>query len=325
MNLTRSANCFALAGCLALAACSGAEDGGTDHVINTTPTTLAEAHAEMDKIDRIMAETGSTPELVEQQHLIRDRIDVFSGLVDRIEVAPGHSVNFFVAPDGEVLVNERMKVGDRSVMQSNAAESIAAIYQRLAPGRAIPAALEHAPALQTGDLSAGPNQEGSIPDSGTSFAAGDTATVQSALTDSPEDGLWFFHNHCNIDPGGTVVFRSCVIDKIGGRFAQATSDHAQVSVAFTRGTGSIFLRRRPSEGGTIEREVRILVDELHWVWWVGGWKDVRNSGCLPWPFACETHREAQQKFKRWSVEEASGQKYDMAAIFYNKPLSWNGP
>jgi predicted secreted protein len=326
MNLTRSAGCFALAGFVALTGCSGAEDGVTDDVINTTPASLAEANAEMDKIDRIMAESGATPELVEQQQLIRDRIDVFSGLVDRIEIAPGHSVNFFVGADGEVFVNERMKVGDRSVMQGNSAESMAALYARLAPGRAIPAALENAPALQGGELLTGPNQEGDVADSDQNVAASDIASVQSAITDSAEDGLWFVANHCNTNPGGTVVYRgACVIDKVGGRYTQATADHAQVSVAYTRGTGSIFLRRRPSEGGKIEREVRILVDEVHWVWWVGPWKDVRDSGCLPWPFACGTHREAQQQFKRWSIEEASGKKYDMSSVFYNKPLSWNGP
>jgi len=325
MNFTRSAGWIALAGCLALTSCVGAEDGAPDDVINTTPASLSEANAEMDKIDRIMEESGSTPELVEKQRLIRDRLDAFSGLVDRIDVAPGHSILFFAGSDGEVLVNERMQVGAQSVMPHSSPESIAALYQRLAPGRAIPAALENMPALQNGDFATGPSLEGTLPSTDHTGAADGIGTQQSALTDSAEDGLWFFDNHCSIKPGGSVVFRSCVIDKIGNRFAQGTADHNQVSVAFTLGTGSIFLRRRASEGGAIEQDVRILEGEVHWVAWWGPWKDVRDSGCLPWPFACGTHRETQQRFKRWSVEGASGKKYDMSAIFYNKPLSWNGP
>jgi hypothetical protein len=325
MNLARSAGWIAFAGCLALTGCGGAEDGTADDIINTTPTSLAEANAEMDKIDRIMAESGSTPELVEKQRLIRDRIDAFSGLVDRIDIAPGHSINFFVGSEGEVVVNERMRVGERSAMEGTSPESIAAIYERLAPGRAIPAALENLPALEVGDASEGPSLEGTLAGADNTFSADGIGTERSGLSDSAADGLWFFNNHCSIKPGGSVVFRSCVIDKVGGRFAQASADHNQVSVAFTRGTGSIFLRRRASEGGPIEQDVRILVGELHWVAWWGGWKNVRDSGCLPAPFACGTHREAQRSFKRWSVEQASGQKYDMSAIFYNKPLSWNGP
>ena len=333
MNLTRSAGWLAGAmGCLALAGCLGTDDGATDDAINTTPASLSEAQAEMDKIDRIMAESGSTPALVEKQRLIRDRVDAFSGLVDRIDVAPGHSINFFVSSTSEIIVDERMKVGDVSAMKSNSAESFQAIYARLAPGRTIPAAIANAPALQTGDLTTAPGQasEGLLASAqgpAATVAADGTESVQSALTDSDADDLWFVNNYCNIKPAGTVVYRgACVLDKTSGRYTQATADHSQISAAFTRGTGSMFLRDRLSEGGTIERDFRILVGEVHWVWWVGGWRDVRDSGCLPWPFACGTHREATQQFRRWSMEGvSSGQMYDMTSVFYNNPRIWSGP
>lgn len=329
MKLIRSASWFAgTMCCFALAGCLETDGDAASDAINTTPGSLSEANAEMDKIDQIMAERGSTPELVEKQRLVRDRLDVFSGLVDRIEVAPDHTINFFVAPDGEVMVAERMKVGALSAMKGHSSQSIEAIYERLAPDRAIPAALVNTPQIQIGDLTMGPSQEGDLlgSDQTPVPAAADITAVQSALTDSATDGLWFVRNYCNIEPDGTVVFRgACVIDKIGNRYTQATADHAQISVAFTRGSGSIYLRRRPSQGGTIEYEVRILEGEVAWVWWAGPWKNVRDSGCLPWPFACGTHREAQQQFKRWSIEEASGKKYDMAAVFYNNPTAWNWP
>jgi hypothetical protein len=327
MKLTRSAGWIAGAVCsLALGGCLGTEKGVADDAINTAPSSLSEANAEMDKIDRIMAESGSTPELVEKQHQIRDRIDIFSGLVDRIEIAPGHSINFFLAPDGDVSVNERMRIGDRPAMRSNSAESIPAIYERLAPGRAIPAALKNTPAIQTGNLSTGPSEDGNLSESEQVVADNGIGTEQAALTDSPEDGLWFVDNYCNMEPEGTIVYRgACVIDKVGGRYSMATADHTQVALAFTRGTGSILLRRRPSAGGTIQGEWRIFEGEVHWVWSVGPWKDVRDSGCWPPPFACGTHREAQRIPFRWSAEGASGKKYNMTTVFYNNPEAWNWP
>jgi hypothetical protein len=326
MKLISSAGCILLASGLMLAGCSGAEDGAIDDPINTNPSSLAEANAEMDQIDRIMEESGSTPELVEMQRLIRDRIDVFSGLVDRIEIAPGHTVNFFVAANGGVIVTERTKIGDQSVVQSNAPQSMAALYARLAPGRAVPAALEKMAELQTSALATGPSQEGNLMD-GSAPAQGGIATEQSALTDSAADGLWFVDNHCNKPPpGGTVVFRgACVIDKIGNRYSQSTSTHSIATVAFTRGSGSIFLRARLSENGPVFWEQRYLQGELSWSWTVGPWKDVRDSGCWPPPFACGTHREAQPMFVQWKIEGASGKKYNMTTLFYNDPHSWNGP
>jgi hypothetical protein len=72
-------------------------------------------------------------------------------------------------------------------------------------------------------------------------------------------------------------------------------------------------------------EWRILRGEILSAWVVGGWKDVRDSGCLPPPFACGTHREVQRMFSRFTIEGASGKKYDMATVFYNNPTNWNGP
>jgi hypothetical protein len=316
--------------CLALAGCLGTEDGvGADDAVNTTPASLAEANAEMDKIDRIMAEGGSTPALVENQRLVRDRLEVFSGRVDKIDIAPGHSVDIFAAPDGQIYLSERMKIGDASVLKGDSSESIPAIYARLAPGRALPAAIANAPSIQTDVLTSGPSEEGNLPSASETDrpSASDEGitTTKSALTDSAADGLWFTANHCNAKPAGTVVFRgSCVIDKIGNRFSQATSDHATMRVAFTVGSGSIFLRRRDVAGGPIKFEWRILRGELLNSWSVGPWKDVKTGTCLPL-FACETQRQAQQTFMRFDIEGASGKKYDMIAIHYNNPSSWNGP
>lgn len=326
MNRMRSTGWIAGAmSCLALAGCLGAEGGvDTDDAVNTTPASLAEANAEMDKIDRIMAEGGSTAALVEQQRLVRDRLEVLSGRVDKIDIAPGHSVDFFAAPDGQIYVSERMKVGDTSVMKSESSESIPALYARLAPGRALPAAIANAPSIQTNVLTQGPSAEGNEAEDAIPSNEGIT-TTKSALTDSAADGLWFTANHCNAKPAGTIVFRgACVIDKIGNRFAQATSDHATMRVAYTLGSGSIFLRRRDVAGGPIKFEWRILQGELLNSWSVGPWKDVKTGTCLPL-FACETQRQAQQTFMRFDIEGASGKKYDMIAIFYNNPSSWNGP
>jgi len=331
MDLTRSAGWFAGAmGCLALAGCLGTEDGAADDAINTAPASLTEANAEMDKIDRIMAERGSTATLVEAQRLVRDRLDVLSGLVDRIDVAPDHSINFFVSSTGEIMVDERMKVGDVSAMKRSSAESFREIYARLAPGRTIPAAIADVPALPTSGLTTAPGQAGAgllTPADVLAATAGadGTASVRSALTDSPADDQYFRDNYCSIQPGGTIVFQGpCVIDKVGNRYVQATADHAQLSVAMTVGT-SINLRRRASVDGAVEQDIKILVGEEHWLAWWGPWIEVRDSGCLPWPFACGTHREAQQRFKRWTIENASSsEKYDMSSVHYNMPLIWNG-
>lgn len=327
MNVTRTAGWLAGAmTCIALAACSGAEEGGDDSAINTAPSSLAEANAEMDKIDRIIAEGGSTPALLETQRLVRDRLDVYSGLVDRLEVSPGHSLDIFAAPNGLIVLSERMKVGDLSVMKNDAPESVPAIYARLAPGRVIPAAITNARSVQTSGITAGPSPQGDLSDSDQAVGADGAASVQSAITDSAADGLWFVANHCNFTPSGSIVYRgACVIDKVGNRHSQATSDHAQARVAFTVGNGSIFLRVRSSTTAPEPWfEWRILRGEVLQAWVVGGWKEVPNSGCIPL-IACQSHREAQRMFSRFTIEGASGKKYDMSTVFYNDPHNWNGP
>lgn len=334
MNSTRAAGFLAgLVSCFALVGCLGTEDGNVDvadDTINTAPASLEEAHAEMDKIDRIMEKSGSTPELIEMQLQIRDLIDTYSGLVDRIEVAPGHSINFFATSDGSVVMNERMNAGDQSAVQRGTEEPIEALYARLAPGRAVPAALQNLRGIQAGDLAASPNAEVSVQEgslgSAPQSAANGVATEQSALTDSAEDGLWFVANHCNLQPPGTVLGRgTCVIDKVGGRYSQGVSDHSEASVAFTRGSGSIYVRLRAVAGGPIDAEWRMLRGEVFTLWAWAPWKTVRDSGCLPRPFACGTHRESQDRTFRWSVEDPGSRKYNMSTIYYTNRQSWNGP
>jgi hypothetical protein len=53
-----------------------------------------------------------------------------------------------------------------------------------------------------------------------------------------------------------------VLNKVGGRSSQATADHTQVSVAFTRGTGSMFLRWRASADGPIRGEWRWTTESV---------------------------------------------------------------
>jgi hypothetical protein len=80
-----------------------------------------------------------------------------------------------------------MKVGDRSVMQNRSEESITALYERLAPGRAIPAELENMPAIQSADgstvpVATGPNEDVEFAESAQT-AGDDIATAEFALTD----------------------------------------------------------------------------------------------------------------------------------------------
>jgi hypothetical protein len=308
MKYTRLA--FSLAGalgCLTIAGCGVEQDGAADDAINTTPASLSEGQAQLDKIDRIMDQSGSTEALVEKERLIRGRMDQLSGLVDSIEVAPDHSINFFVSPSGDAFVGERMKIGMVSAMTGVSAESIESIYHRLAPGRAVPAGLTRTATIQLAETPPAP------------AAADDIATVSSALTDSAGDDQWFRDNRC---PSGNVK-SFCAVHLTGSRFSEATSDHSQVSGAFTRGTGSINLNWGPGGGAAPTFTQSILPGELHFFWWVGPWKDVKDSGCLPWPFACGTHREAQKRFTRWAIAGSTTKTHDFGGSFYNAPLNWN--
>jgi hypothetical protein len=308
-------------GCLTFAGCIGADDGTAEDAIDTTPASLVEGRAELEKIDRIMAERGSTAALVEKERLIRDRMDTLSGLVDRIEVAPDHTLNFFVSRDGVTLVSERMKAGMPSAMAANSSEAIDSIYRRLAPGRSIPAALANAAAVETGDVATALGQQGgglAAPTDAPATAVGPDGitAVRAALTDSAADDLWFRNNAC---PTGNVL-SFCVVDWTGGRFAQETSDHSQVNAAFTRGTGSILLNYGPN--GTTTFSFPVLPGEFHHFWVVGPKKSVPNAGCIPL-IACQTHYEAQRFFHRWSITNATNKVFDFGGMFYNKPLAWN--
>ncbi len=310
MKLTKSAGWLAGAlGGLALTGCIGAEDGAdndADDAIDATPASLVQGRAELEKIDRIMTERGSTDTLVQQERQIRARLEALSGRVDSIDVASDHSITFFALPNGEMMVSERMKVGVPSAMKGNSTESIESIYQRLAPGRSIPTALTNRPPVTIGDV-------------GTTQLQNDVETVSSAITDSAADDQWFRDNACK--SGNVKSF--CFIHRTGSNFSEATSDHSQVNGAFTRGTGSINLNFGAGGGASPTFTQAILPGEFHFFWWVGPWHDVRDSGCLPWPFACGTHREAQKRFKRWAIAGSTTKTHDLGGMFYNKPLSWN--
>jgi hypothetical protein len=325
MKLAIMAGTFAGAlGCLAFAGCMGTEGSASDDAINTMPASLIEGRAELEKIDRIMTDHGSTDVLVQQQRDIRDRMDVFAGLVDRIEVAPEHTINFFVSPEGDTIVGERMKIGMPSAMKANSAESIESIYRRLAPGRTVPAALLGPAAIQTDNLATVPSQPGralvgQAATPATAADSNDIETITSAITDSASDDQWFRDNAC---PHGNVK-DFCLVHRTNSRAVEATSDHSQVNAAFTRGTGSINLNFGPGGGAAPTFTEAILPGEFVFFWWVGPWEDVRVPGCLPWPFACETRREAQKRFKRWAIAGSSTKTHDLGGMFYNNPTNWN--
>jgi hypothetical protein len=319
---------FGALGCLALVGCVGAEsDGVTEDAIDTNPASLAEGQAAMDTIDRIMAESGSTDALVQKERLIRDRMETLAGRVDRIEVAPGHTINFFLSPEGSILVGERMKIGTPSAMKGHSSESIESLYTRLAPGRTIPAALAHRPLVETGDLQPTAGQqprEAAASAAATALPPGseDIEVASSALTSSAEDDQWFRDNACLM--GNVSSF--CAVHVSTTRLRTATSDHSQVWAAFTSGTGSIRLNWGRGTGDVVSWNVSVLPDELVFFWWVGAWTDVRDAGCLPWPFACGTHREAQKRTTFWSTSNITASKvYDLGGMFYNDPLNWNSP
>lgn len=312
---------LACASGLALAGCLGASDA-TDEAIVTTPSSLAEGAAQLAKLERIIAERGASPELREKQRLVRDHMDVLNGLVDRLDVAPNHTINVFVTADGTTIVGERMQMGMRSVLGGT--ESIDALYRRLAPGRTVPeglATMRIVAADQAVGQAAAESGGGarlSPSSSATQPSADGTAVVRSALTDSPADDLYFRNNFCKTNG----VWWDCVIDWSGGRSSQATSDHSITHTAFTVGTGHITIALGNSSSVTWSNA--ILPGELQTWWAKGPTISVRNHdcGCCS---ACQSHYEAKRIFMRWQVLDAANKVFNFASLFYNAPHNWNGP
>lgn len=325
-GLGRAAVLFAT-GCLALAGCAG-DNAGTaaDTTIDTAPLTLEDGQRQLEKIDRLVAERGQTAELRADARKVRDQMDVLSGLVDRLEVAPDHTVSVIMAPDGTTLLGERRPAGKPSALEGMdpTKTSMLEIYQRLAPGRSMPAVLLKDQALS----SAVPAEAvevtpevggGSARAAGAAKAAptaGETGLVQSALTQA--DTTYFRNNYC--PTGG--VFPFCLVDWWNGAFATATSDHSIVNLALFAGGSSVNLEYRAN--GKLLSILAALVGEVDTWWSVGGHKSVSDSGCC-FICACGSHYEAVKCTMRWDVTNAANKGFHFGGRFYNKPLAWNSP
>lgn len=317
--------------CIALMGCLGQNtDGAATDAVETMPASLTEARAELEAIDNTIATQGSSPALHDRTLLIRDRMEELSGLVDRVNITPNHSVSFIVTSDGSTLIGERMLQGASSVLAGNtpATMSLESIYRRLAPGRAIPTALLNARPAAAATLNGALAPETVLSEGGGLQRQRDVAVlkgisdeisvVRGELTTSAADDTYFRNNFC---PTGNV-FSHCVVDWTGGRFAQATSDHSITHVAFTGGTGSFFLTYKAN--GVLKSQIVILPGEVQTWWAVGGKKSVKNAGC-DCCSACQTHYEASRIGMRWDVTNATGKVFDFGGSFYNKPLAWNSP
>lgn len=302
---------------LTVAGCAGGAAPAADD-INTTPATLTEGRTALEAIDHEMAEQGSTPELLAKQRELLARVDVLNGLVDSIDIAPSHTVDFFIAPDGTRIVGERMRLGMTPALQPG--ESIDAIYARLAPGRSTPGALSTKMLDDVGaPVSVLPNQTSG----GSAFKAAPTTagdgieTASSALSNTTADNNWFIANCCN----SAGVWSDCVVSWTGGRSTWATSDHSWTNTAFTAGSGQINLVLAGKSGNIWQ--TAIPPGDLQFWWTHGPIKDVKDDPSCSG--ACGTNKRATPAFMKWSVTNATNKVFDFGARFYNNPNATNSP
>jgi hypothetical protein len=322
-----------LACCLLGASCEGpAGTPSPDDQLNVAPATLAEARAEMERGNRLLANGADKARVTAQLMQIRDQMDRLDGIVDQVTVGPGHVVSFYRSPSDAILISERAPQGTAQVLPTLDLTHLSAVelHSALAPEVPVPQALIDsitATSLPVGGASEKATAAtvvstlggGSLaaPSSGTRVTeSGDLAVVQSALTGA--DGAYFRNNYCPSSVGrATTIFPFCLPNWSGGAYATASATHSHVTTAPYAGGGTVLTS--PSINGSTLATYASFDGEVDLYYLISGWHEVSNGGCC-WICACGEHREIVRQTQRWDVS-AAGQDFHFGGIFVSDPTN----
>jgi hypothetical protein len=322
-----------LACCLVGASCEGpAGAPAPDDQLNVAPATLAEARAEMERGNQLLANGADKARVTAQLMQIRDQMDRLDGIVDQVTVAPGHVVSFYRTSSDAILVSERGPQGTAQVLPTLDLTHLSAVelHSALAPEVPVPQALLDsvtATSLPVGGASQkataatvvstlGGGSPGA-PSSGTRVSeAGGVDVVQSALTGA--DGAYFRNNYCPSSLGSAkTVFPFCLPDWSGGAYAYASATHSHVTTAPFAGGGTVLTS--PSINGSTLATFASFDGEVDTYYAISGWHEVSDGGCC-WICACGEHREIVTAAHRWDVS-AAGQSFHFGGIFVSDPTN----
>jgi hypothetical protein len=320
-----------LACCLVGASCEGpAGAPAPDDQLNVAPATLAEARAEMERGNQLLANGADKARVTAQLMQIRDQMDRLDGIVDQVTVAPGHVVSFYRSTSDAILISERAPQGTAQVLPTLDLTHLSAVelHSALAPDVPVPQALldsvtarslpvggaaEKATATTVASTLGGGSP--GAPSSGTRVTqAGDVDVVQSALTGA--DGAYFRNTYCLASLGSAkTVFPFCLPNWSGGAYAYASGTHSHVTTAPYAGGGTVLTS--PTVNGSQLATYASFDGEVDTYYAISGWHEVSDGGCC-WICACGEHREIMTQTHRWDVS-AAGQSFHFGGIFVSDP------
>ena len=322
-----------LACCLLGAACEGS--GGSpspDTQLNVAPATLAEARAEVERGNQLLASGGDKARLTAQLMQIRDQMDRLDGLVDQVTVGTGHVVSFYKSASDTIVIGERAPQGTAQVLPTLDLQHMSAVelHDQLAPGVPVPQALldsDSATSQPVGGSSDATPAAAVVGTSGGGAAAapagdthlsanGDVDVVQSGLTG--DQGALFRNTYCVTSVGrGTTVYSFCLPNWGGGAYAYASGTHSHVVTAPYAGGGAVLTS--PTVNGSLLATYANFDGEVQMFYAISGWHSVTNGGCC-FICACGTHREIMTQTHRWDVS-AAGQSFHFGGIFVSDPTN----
>ena len=295
---------------LLVATSLGACGGVHEEEINTQPATLESAYQELDKLDALLSQRPDDSALLAMGRLLRKNMEDLNGVVDRLEIAPDHTVSFYRDEFG-ISVVELLSQGDEFAVDDKDL-SVEEIYAKLAPGRVIPKILRTV-AMPAVD-SSGTADQPELPQSGGGERApssGDIEQVQSALTS--EDGPLFRDKYCpkRKHPGD---FFDCLPNWRNGGYAYATMRETTLRLAPYHGS---MMRVRFTAAGIAPQTFAVFKGEVfgktrHIVPFV----DVPTRDC-GWLAPCPTFPMPRKHPMRWDFLSASGDRFHWGYRFTN--------
>jgi hypothetical protein len=319
-----------LACCLVGASCEGpAGAPSPDDQLNVAPATLAEARAEMERGNQLLANGADKARVTAQLMQIRDQMDRLDGLVEQVTVGPGHVVNFYRSASDTILIGERAPQGTAQVLPTLDLAHLSAVdlHSLLAPNLAVPQALidsvtaTSAPVGGPSDKATAATVVGTTGGGSPALSVGNRVTqagnvdvVQSALTGA--DGAYFRNNFCPASLGSAkTVYPFCLPNWSGGAYAYASGTHSHVTIAPFAGGGTVLLS--PTVNGGLLATYATFDGEIDVYYAISGWHEVSDGGCCFF-CACGEHREIATQTHRWDVS-AAGQSFHFGGIFVSDP------
>jgi hypothetical protein len=314
-------------GCFAAVGCGGVDPEApaaqADQPLNVTPATLAEAVAEVERADSLLAAGADEAEILADLARLRERMEELNGRIASIDIGPEHVVNFYQDASGGLVMGERAPREAVSVFAALDLSKLSAaeVFLELAPGREVPEALLRNPAATSApvveaEAQPQPQLTGALTEHsdglrGAEKAANDSfGRSQEALTS--EDGQYFRERYCQ---EGNIYF-FCKPNRTGSLTAYAGATHSKVVVAPYAGGGAVTTSL--TIGGESIASWATFMGERETFYGLSGGRSVRDPGCCG-ICACGTHIELWTVEHRWHFS-ASGKSYHVGGRFLFDPL-----